>query len=193
LLVLGMLWSSFALEPLELRKQRLLADINLQQASRTEIDTEAVAVVDAARNDPNASLRKELELLATEIGAQEQRIRELAGDLIAPEQMAEILRSVLEKTAGLEFVALEGLGAEPLLADTKASSGDAPPINAYRHGFRVRFSGSYLDTLAYLRTLEALPWRFFWDKVTLDVDAHPRAQVEIVVYTLSLDRRWIGV
>ena len=64
---------------------------------------------------------------------------------------------------------------------------------AYRHGFRIRFVGSYLKTIDYLHALEALPWRFFWDAVEIDVKDHPEAEGSIVVYTLSLDRSWIDV
>ena len=109
--------------------------------------------------------------------------------------MPQVLQRVLEKTRGLEFVSLQGLGAQPLLDPAKKTAASAKngARTAYRHGFRIRFLGSYLDTISYLHALEALPWRFFWDAVEIDVKDHPTADSSVVVYTLSLDRSWIGV
>ncbi|MCI0590119.1 MAG: MSHA biogenesis protein MshJ, partial [Gammaproteobacteria bacterium] len=64
---------------------------------------------------------------------------------------------------------------------------------AYMHGLRMEFEGGYLDTLDYLRKLEALPWAFFWDSVDFKVEKYPKALGSITVYTLSLDANWIGV
>jgi len=69
----------------------------------------------------------------------------------------------------------------------------AVPGALYRHGLRATFEGGYLDILAYLRALEALPWRFLWDEVSLEVPRYPVARVTLTVYSLSLDDAWIGI
>lgn len=194
-LVLFMGWRSVGLQPLALREQLLLSQTAQQRTRLAEIDVEAARIVEAARHDPNDALRAQISTAEQATATFAAEIRELAGELIEPGQMAGILQSVLEQTRGLEFVGLEGLGAEPLLPRRKPAKNavDGAETRAFRHGFRVRFNASYLDTLAYLRALEALPWRFFWEAVDLEVTEHPQARVSVVVYTLSLDRRWIGV
>jgi MSHA biogenesis protein MshJ len=193
-LLLAMAWYSLGLEPLQLREQLLLSQRARQEARLAEIEAESVRIVAASRVDPDESVRAQLASAEQATADYAGEIRERAGELIAPEQMAAILKSVLEQTRGLEFVSLEGLGAEPLLpATADGTAPDGVEARAFRHGFRVRFDAGYLDTLAYLRALESLPWRFFWDAVELEVTAHPKARAAIVVYTLSLDARWIGV
>jgi MSHA biogenesis protein MshJ len=193
LLVVVLGWYQFLYEPMLKERQRLQNQNLGWQAQVSETTLQMAQVLEAAQRDPDAPLRERLAATNAQIAEHESEIRELAGQLITPQQMALILRSVLEQVAGLEFVGLEGLGAEPLLPpDSIAANGDTP-LNAFRHGFRITFRGSYLDALAYLRALEGLPWRFFWDGLDIAVEQHPQARTEVVVYTLSLERSWIGV
>jgi hypothetical protein len=46
---------------------------------------------------------------------------------------------------------------------------------------------------AYLEALEALPYGFFWDRVSLDATQFPKITGSLVVYTVSLRQEWIGV
>ena len=43
------------------------------------------------------------------------------------------------------------------------------------------------------QALEALPWRFFWDSVSYEVEDYPRSLVRLRLHTLSLSEDWIGV
>ena len=66
-------------------------------------------------------------------------------------------------------------------------------IGVYQHGIEMTFTGSYLDTLGYLKILQNLPWSFYWDDVLFDVDHYPKSTVIIRVHTLSLEEGWLGV
>lgn len=190
-LVLGLLSLQLLFDPLTLKEQRLRAQIVNAEQQQADFDAIAAQILAAAKRDPNVRLREQLASLDTRIAKFEEDIRLQAGQLVAPEQVAPLLRNVLERIGQLEFVSLHGLGAEALLEP--GENGEAAATNAYRHGFTIRFRGGYLDTIAYLRALEALPWRFFWDQVNLNVAEHPQAVVTVTVYTLSMDRSWIGV
>lgn len=63
----------------------------------------------------------------------------------------------------------------------------------YRHQVDVTVTGRYFDVLAYLNTLESMPWRFYWQHLTYSVTDFPTASVTIQVYTLSADRGLMGV
>ena len=112
--------------------------------------------------------------------------------------MAQVLESVLTRFDSLQCIGLEGLGAEPLTkptAEAKAAASHSANTThgAYCHGIRIRFAGSYLDAVAYLRALEALPFGFFGDSIELETKGYPRTEGAIVYYTLSLDPGWIGM
>jgi len=139
----------------------------------------------------------------------DQRLRALTVDLIPPREMARVLEAVLARDRGLRLLRLENLGTRPLVEPAaeggdgqaegrQAAAGPAPEDEAatvpriFRHDLRMEFEGTFLDTLRYLQALERLPWRFYWDSVTLEVERHPRARVRIQVHTLSLEEGWIG-
>ena len=195
ILVLAGVWDTFLMAPVERDRTRLQTQVGQNEATISKLEAEAIQIVETAKRDPNEPLLRQIATAEQQIEAFEAEIRDRAGQLIDPNEMARVLQRVLEKTRGLDFVSLEGLGAQPLLDPSKKSdsTADNGARTAYRHGFRIRFTGSYLDMIDYLHALEALPWRFFWEAVEIDVTDHPKADGSVVVYTLSLDRRWIGV
>lgn len=82
--------------------------------------------------------------------------------------------------------------ARPASPGTLESGADVPG-GLYRHGLRIEFLGTYLETMRYLAALERLNWRFLWESVRYRVERYPRARVSIVVHSLSFDDAWIGV
>jgi MSHA biogenesis protein MshJ len=202
ILTLLMAWDSLLMQPLERERARLQSAVgNLDQALQ-ETQIAAGAVIAAGKLDPDLSVQERLAREHAELAKYESDIKANIGRMVPPEKMAAVLESVLTRFDDLEFIGLEGLKVEPLVAASEETS-SAPTVaesktpaneqQAYRHGIRIRFSGSYPQAVAYLRALEALPWGFFWESVELETDEYPRAQGSIVVYTLSLDRAWIGV
>lgn len=68
-----------------------------------------------------------------------------------------------------------------------------PPELLYRHGVEIVLQGSYPDMVSYMAALEAMPTQLFWAKAKLDAQAYPRSRLTLVVYTLSLDNKWIAL
>ncbi|MDX1518892.1 MAG: hypothetical protein R3318_02135, partial [Gammaproteobacteria bacterium] len=93
-------------------------------------------------------------------------------------------------------------GKTPLIEPAKADDKDAadktetPEVQmetAYKHGMKIVFEGDFLSTVDYIRKLENLDWRFFWDSIEFRVEDYPRSLSSITLYTLSLDQNWIGI
>lgn len=63
----------------------------------------------------------------------------------------------------------------------------------YRHGVQIVVEGSYLDMVAYMEALEAMPEQLFWGKATLNAKQYPKATLSLTLYTLSLDQKWIAL
>jgi MSHA biogenesis protein MshJ len=53
--------------------------------------------------------------------------------------------------------------------------------------------GRYADIARYLHTLERLNWRVVWGEVKLETVQYPTTTATLTLYTLSLDKAWIGV
>ncbi len=77
--------------------------------------------------------------------------------------------------------------------DSLTAAMSAPLQGIYRHSLKIQFEGSYLETLSYLRKLEALNWSFRWDQIEITMQEYPVAHVTLMIHTISLDERLIGV
>lgn len=129
--------------------------------------------------DPLAERRTRSAELATRIAAQDAQFEAQLGRLVRPDQAAPLLRDVLQTAPGLRLLGLESAVGAPLLADSRRGT------RIVRYDLELRVEGGYLAALDYLKRLEALPWRFFWDDLELEVQTHPRSELRLAVHTLG--------
>ncbi|MFZ5622375.1 MAG: hypothetical protein ACOY5W_15260 [Pseudomonadota bacterium] len=129
--------------------------------------------------DPLAGHRARIAELETLIAAQDAQFEAQLGRLVRPDQAAPLLRDVLQAAPGLRLLGMESAAGAPLLADSRRGA------RIVRYDLELRVEGGYLAALDYLKRLEALPWRFFWDGLELEVQTHPRSELRLAVYTLG--------
>lgn len=190
------------LAPLDLQQQKQLKEIHSIQAENSQLEAQALDIINRYRDDPNQAERQQLATLHKQIEAANTQIEDAVEGLIPPERMALALENLLHKQQGLKFVSIDSLPAEPILQPTTAdeagsqftSEEEDDLVNSiYRHSFKIRFEGSYLETLAYLRELEALDWSFRWDQIEMTMLEYPTASITLMIHTISLDEELIGV
>lgn len=190
--VLGYGWYALLQRPMQREVAVVASGIREAHAARQALEARVQAVLARAGTDPDAGNRARLERLRADVEAARARIEATARRMVPPDRTAAVLRRVLEASPGLRVLALEGLGAAPVLEPPADAPAEDAALGVYRHGVRIEFAGGYLDTVRYLRALEALPWALFWDRLSFEVAAYPSARTAVVVYTLSLDPHWIG-
>lgn len=172
--------------------QRIEGEIARDRSAIGRVDGELAAASLQAAQDPNAPIRGQIEQLRTETQGLQSRLDAAARELISPQDMARFLEELLVQERELTLLRLQTLEARALLEPmADAGSGTAPAL--HQHGFAIEFSGGYMATLRYLRALEALPWRFFWDSVDYEVVDYPQSVVRLRLHTLGLSEDWIGV
>ena len=188
LTVLWALWDVFLMQPLERSQTADQARIETLQSQVREMDEAARQLLERSARDPDRLMRTEIAELEQALESLDATLEDRAADLIEPRQMARMLEEVLTRESGLRLRSLRSLPAEPLIgADQEAVE------RIYRHGVEIEFTGTYMQTLDYLRAVEDLPWRFFWEAIELDVERHPRVTVRILVYTLGSREGLLGV
>ncbi len=197
------LWDNLLMKPLDARAKALSGQVSGLRGEIGALHAQVHQLAQRRGRDPDAGVKKKLEALRRDGREVAGRLQNLTAHLAPAEHMAEVLESVLTQDSNLVLVSLEGMGATPVLAPDKKEPGAVKAddngqggengIHLYRHGLRMVFRGGYLDTLDYLRALEELPWRFFWDKVAIQVKEHPTAIVTLEVFTLSMEKGWIGI
>ena len=120
--------------------------------------------------------------LAAELSELDARIVDQLGVLVEPAQAAELLEQVLTGHRGLKLKSLQ--------ASSQSQNKLAPHTSPSRTGLgryqlEMVVEGGYLDLLRYLRELEAMPWKFFWEKVIFQTTEHPLAETRLQLYTLG--------
>ena len=188
------------LSPLESKQQKLLGQIQSIQAENSQLETQALNIINRYRSDPDLAERQQLAQLNGKIDKANAQIEVAVAGLIPPDKMALALENLLQRQKGLKFISINSMPAEPLLTPATAESDAATAIaeglqtqSIYRHSFKLQFEGSYLDTLAYLRELEALDWSFRWDEIDMTMQEYPTVAITLVIHTISLDEGLIGV
>ncbi|MSQ67965.1 MAG: hypothetical protein EXR83_07195 [Gammaproteobacteria bacterium] len=198
-LVLLWVWDEWLFKPLEQRRGELLTQVATLSDDLRQLDALTVAWQVSANADPDAAARAHLAALAEALARASGTVAAKSGRMVAPAQMPAVLKDMLGHFRDLEFLSLEGLGAEPIVPASKdspaAGAGPAPVAKTvFRHGMRIRFRGSFLAATDYLKALEALPFGFFWDRVELRATARsPTVEGTLIIYTISPVNGWIGV
>ncbi|MDH3872354.1 MAG: hypothetical protein OEU44_09075, partial [Gammaproteobacteria bacterium] len=131
----------------------------------------------------NVSLQEHTRLQA-EIAELEERLQGQLGVLLQPEQATRVLEQVLGPDQELKLTRVDAVGRQ-LNTTAQNDNGDTSEAGIGRYELRLQLEGSYLATLRYLRALEALPWKFFWEELNFEVVEHPVAQVTLDIYTLG--------
>lgn len=188
LVVLYMLWDAALMGPLDASKETATKRIAVLQQEITAFDQQIAQVVSRQQSDPNVELRRQILPVEQRLETLDERIGQAMSGLVAPQEMARVVEAVLQRHSGLQPVRVESLGSAPLL-ETEGSQ----TTMIYRHRMQIELRGSYLDTVAFLRAVQALPWAFYWDSVDVELEEYPRARIVVTVSTLSLKEGWIGV
>lgn len=196
--VIYSIWNGLFMGPLTAHHNLVQGQLKQLRSATTQLSQQSEDISKRQTQDPDAETHTKLTGLRTEIAALDERLKERTQGLIDPASMAKMLEDVLKNEPGLKLLSVHSLPASPLLDTEVHDAGKPAQPNAgvpgiYRHGMTLEFEGSYLDALHYLRTLEALPWQFYWDNVAFKVGKYPQAQFTITIHTIGLREGWIGV
>jgi MSHA biogenesis protein MshJ len=185
----------------ELMQQKLAAANSSIAAANAEIQqqtSEQASIRASYSGDPNSQSRvRQRELLAAN-GELDAKLNELYGQLIDPQEMSAMLARILQRDTSLQLVDLQNLPSERILTTSVQRDAEQPgsePVNVevFKHGLRMEFDGSFVETVRYLRSLEEFKNSFLWESLDFQVVEHPTAHIKLEIYTLSTQRGWIGV
>lgn len=207
LVVVASLLDTLLLTPMRAKKKAAMQEVATQQEQLQTLRSQIQAAMSGGKIDPDASTRVQLAGLEQKLAQSRGALQSVQQGLVPPDKMARLLQDVLTQNHGLKLVSLKTLPVSNVVeiaesapaAATQASQGKAvePPKASgpaiYKHGVEVSVSGSYAELTQYLDTLEKLPWRMFWGKAEMRVEAYPRITLTITLYTLSMDKTWLSV
>ena len=176
--------------PLNVEKDRLQQQVNQKRQETQVLEMQVQALVGTGEH-PDAAKRKQLEALQETLKTMDAELARATSGLVTPREMARLVEQMLLKNRGLQVMKVESIPATPLLNVIEKAVSSGPMV--YKHGMNIEVKGGYLDILRYLKSLEALPWKVFWGKVTLKTEKYPDSRASVLIYTLSTREAWIGL
>jgi MSHA biogenesis protein MshJ len=194
LVVIGGAWEALLAAPLDAREVIASAKVESMRERIGQLD-EALDVASHGIGDGMTGHLDRIRVLQQQVASADESVRIFTSDLVDPAEMRFVLEDLIRRQTGLKLVSVNNLAGRPLIeleadgANAAASSG--PKL--YRHGLVLVLEGSYLDCLAYLETVERLPWQLYWGSLVLETEQYPQSRITIELHTLSLEEDWIGV
>ncbi len=188
-----MLWNAALMEPLELRRvesdQRISSlELEIQQLERQteQFASELSIDLDAENRARKDNLLDSLDRLRGVVDTRTE-------DLIPPAEMTRVLKEMLTKTEGLRLVRLENLPVEPLFETPEELDVEMEGGDLFKHGVVIEVLGDFPSTVRYLREIEQLPRRFYWETLDYEVVEYPTARVTLTLRSLSTQEGVVGV
>jgi len=175
------------IEPLVSRGMVQQSQANELLATNARLEQQLRQLQNSPIKDPNQELRDELELLTTERLSIESRISNLTDALVSPDKMVAVLEQMLTQDSRLKITSLVTLPKEEIQLDA-----NDPSARLYRHGLRLRIRATYDSLVDYLKRLDALQWRLYWQSLDYRVEQYPRGELLLEVYTLSSREDVVG-
>lgn len=180
----------------ELRQQIMVLEAN-EVALRAQLAEDGVAALHARRDE----LKRQRAALDAEL--QQQGLK-----LLDPVRMREVLHDLLQGS-GLRLMSLTRMPVELAYTteteETATTAEKAPAaakvpsstakrgVTLYRHAVQIELEGSYADMVSYLERLEQSGWHLMWQSLDIETREYPTARMRLTVYTLGLDKEWMGV
>ena len=194
LIVIGGAWEAFLATPLDHREGLAVARLEEARKRLAELDASFDAASQGIGDGMSGNLSR-LQVLRQQVSEGEESMRIFTSDLVDPAQMRFVLEDLLRGRPGLELVSMSNLRVEPVIKTESDGPGTEQIATSalFRHGLVVVLEGRYLDCLAYLDSVERLPWHLYWGSLELDANGYPRSRITIELHTLSLEEEWIGV
>ena len=186
MMLLGSVWYLGLMQPLTKQITRNRTEIaSLQERMKTTNQNLEIQVLQISST--GAEDREKFERVQQRLDEINERLGGYAAELIDPAEMSRVLQGVLKEQSKLRLIRARNISRGEMSA-----SAEAETTTFYRHGLEIEFEGSYLACLEYLQEIEALPWRFYWQFLDIEVLEYPRNRIRLEVSTLSPDEEWIG-
>jgi MSHA biogenesis protein MshJ len=202
----------------QFRKQKMLADqMKTQRAQIAAIQAEIAQRIVMKNQDPDLEIKRILQVRQTQLAQMSSNLLELHKNLVQPEKMAALLENLLKRNRSLQLLSLNSMPAVNVVDALDEAAARASHINksnlaaqtarpkdaqvqnlndtgiVYKHEMELVVQGGYLELLNYLRELEALPESVYWSKGQLSVIEYPQARLQLKIFTLSLEKKWLNL
>lgn len=194
LALIWLLFDTMLITP-SIQKQKLYRqEILAKQEEVANLQSQQASIMQSGKVDPDAGNKARLVELQQKVAQMDTELRETQNELISPDRMPKVLKSLLQRDRQVKLVSLATLPVAGLMDGIVADKEKGEPVvGIYKHGFEITLEGGYFDLMRYVTDLEASPWRMLWGEINLQAGTYPQSSLKITLYTLSLDQAWLSI
>lgn len=205
----GLIVSTLFVEPELGRVSALGKNVDAQKQEKERLDLRGQSLMQQVRQDPDAQIKAERRTLLEQLRQVEERLSKANHAMVSPQEMNPLLERVLARHPHVQLVSLRTLSPSSFMErkdkDEKAeekgkdaaklspASKGVKNFDVFRHGVEITLTGTYADLHGYLAQLEREKQKVIWGEVRLKVTEYPKAELTLVIYTLSVDREWLAI
>lgn len=190
--VMYLVWDFTVFSPVATAKSEVDTELAATEQKIAAMEQEETILRQSLNTDPHQDLKLQLKGLNDRMAELDANLSELSVGLVPVDKLATILQDVLAQAGSLQLHSLQTLPVEALELTVKTDA-EAANAGVYKHSVAITVKGSYFEFLSYLKSLEAMTWRFYWDELRYKQEQYPNGLFEIRVYTLSTDEGLFGV
>jgi len=168
--------------------------ISTMKSTIKTMEDRVAAINELLKNNSFVELDNKIQDLKNKNDELNKQIKAIAGELVGPKEMVDIIKNLVQKVEGLTVVRIESVGTTPMFTLQKYDEeSKEKPVQVYIHNVAIELTGGYFDTLAFLEMVEQRNLQLWWDELNYNVDAYPLAKIKILLHTLSLEEGFLGV
>ena len=171
LFILGPMWTSSLTE----RRQANELETNVL---RMEAHLERLR--NSPQLDPNEPVRDDIQKISAQKQTIDERIQGLTDTLVAPENMPEIFENMMTQDKRLKLLSLKNVAGQSVAVDAQFAD-----VDLYRHGVEIRMQADYPSLLNYLKRLDSMNWKLYWQTLDYNIEEYPDGELLLEVFTLS--------
>ncbi|MBT1444100.1 MSHA biogenesis protein MshJ [Shewanella sp. JM162201] len=138
--------------------------------------------------DPNRDHLQRRQLLQQEHAKLDKTLETELLDMVPARRMPAVLARMLDGAAGLKLVSFESIAPVALL-----EVGEEKKLNLYSHGIALTLEGDYFALVKFVQLIENMEHKLYWKRLDYQVQAYPKAEVQLILHTLSINEDFIRV
>lgn len=180
-LLIILLWTRFVLYPLLEVREQYAEKVMAGNLEMKKLDEQMSAVIKNIKSAPTGVLKQTLAELQKKSESLSHQTSPFIGTHTTGKQFLVMLQSLILNQKGLSFISLQ---TTPPVPETSQVIVD-PSISMLREGVVLTFSGSFIDTLAYLRQLKNIRWAWEVDELEFKLTGYPQGYVTLKMHILE--------
>lgn len=192
----------FIITPLHDEMAKSKKQIKQNHQSLAQAKTKIDMFNHALTQDYTLQLRKELEQAKLELKNIDQDLSQFSQGFIPPYKMAQVLKQLLKVNQSLQLKSFGLEAVKPIVIGQAAKEGNAKnnsqtnqnkEVAFYEHGMSLTIVGDYFSLLNYVKSLGKIKEKLFISQFQYQVMEYPKAELKLVIATVSADEKFIAL